>query len=391
MFAWIPWVVAAQVAAQPPAPPPQPAPDQKALEQQFQQTLQQDSAAAAQSQPASAAAPATPPPPPGSGGNILNPEISVIGSFAAVARRDGDVAPTFHAGDDPPAQGVAVQELELAFAADVDPYFKMRTFLTMPDADHIEIEEAFLQTTALPSGFLFKGGIFRSSFGRNNEQHLHVQDFAVRPRMTALLGEDGLRAPGAQLSYLLPTPWYATVVVEYLGLNQDPSATLELEQFFDLSRTWSLLWGISSATLARDAEDPTLPKPDREYLLATDVYLKWRPPNEAETYLWFAFTGEYVGSRTENKGWDGAGYGQFVAQVARRLRAGLRLDFVGFPDAALGREVDVSASLAFLPTEFSRLRLTYVHDQPLDDPAKPNDYLILQLEGTIGAHGAHPF
>src|SRR5215470_6227333 len=91
MFAWIPWLFAAQVAAQPPAPAPQPAPDQKALEQQFQQTLQQDTAEAAKNQPAPAAAAATPPPPPGSGGNILNPEISVIGSFAAVARRDGDV------------------------------------------------------------------------------------------------------------------------------------------------------------------------------------------------------------------------------------------------------------------------------------------------------------
>jgi hypothetical protein len=209
--------------------------------------------------------------------------------------------------------------------------------------------------------------------------------------MTELLGDDGLRAPGAQLSYLLPTPWYASVLVEYLGLSEDPSATLELEQFFDLSRSWSLLWGLSSATLQPDTPSGATTKRDREYLLASDVYLKWRPPNEAETYWWVGVTAEYVASRTENKGWDGAGYGQIVAQIARRFRAGVRLDVVGFPSVALDRELDVSASLAFLPSEFSRVRLTYAHDHPLDDGSLRNDYLILQLEGTIGAHGAHPF
>lgn len=400
----IPWLVAAQVTAGQPATPSAPAPpDQKALEKEFQDSLAKDAAAKAQAQgsattaaPAQTQSPAPPPAAIGGGGNISNPEISVIGSFAAVARRDGDVAPTFKAGDDAPAQGVAVQELELSFAADVDPYFRMFAFLTMSDTETVEIEEAFLTTTALPRGFLFKGGDFRSAFGRNNEQHLHVQDFGRRPKTTQLLGDDGLRAPGAQLSYLLPTPWYATILVEYLGLNQDPSATLELEQFFDISRSWSLLWGLSSATLQRGAPDPTdlvpMPaKPDREFLLGTDVYLKWRPPNEADTYFWVGVTAEYIASRTENKDWDGAGYGQVVAQVARRLRAGVRLDFVGFPSTALGRELDASASLAFLPTEFSRIRLTYAHDHPLDNGSLRNDYLILQLEGTIGAHGAHPF
>ena len=45
----------------------------------------------------------------------------------------------------------------------------------------------------------------------------------------------------------------------------------------------------------------------------------------------------------------------------------------------------VAGSIAFLPTEFSRLRVTYTRDET------ENDTVILQLEGTIGAHGAHPF
>src|SRR5215471_5767866 len=212
----------------------QPADD---LERQLGQALAADQAQTQQQQqqqqtvanPTPAGSPFT--------GALLNPEISVIGSFVGAVRRNGDVDPSFRAGDDPPPSGIAVQELEISFAADVDPYFRMRTFLTMPDMDHIEIEEAFVEATALPRGVGLKIGAFRSSFGRNNEQHLHVQDFARRPRTTELLGTDGLRGPGAQLSYLLPLPWYASLFVEAFDLDQttDISGTAGLEQFFDLS------------------------------------------------------------------------------------------------------------------------------------------------------------
>ena len=70
-------------------------------------------------------------------------------------------------------------------------------------------------TTALPANLQIKAGTFRSQFGRNNTQHLHVQNFTRRPLMTALLfGADGLRGPGAQASVLLPLPWFATLYAE---------------------------------------------------------------------------------------------------------------------------------------------------------------------------------
>jgi hypothetical protein len=355
------------------------------LERQFRQTLAADKLAAAQPQPAA------PPPQPIMSGALLNPDISDLGDFEAGVRREAR-DPSFRAGDDPQPTGFAVQELELSFAADVDPYFRMRSFLTMPSDGGIEIEEAFLEATSLPRGVGLKVGAFRSSFGRNNEQHLHVQDFARRPRTTELLGEDGLRGPGAQLSYLLPLDWYASVYVEgfSLDLDVDPSATAGLEQFFDLSRSWSLSWGLSAATLQRGKADDGTPAP-RQFLGGTDLYLRWRPPNEAETYAWVSATAEYIASRTdERSSWDGVGYAQVVAQVARRLRAGVRLDLVGYPQATLDREAVVSASLAFIPSEFSRVRVTWAHDENLDK-SLGNDSVFLQLEGTIGAHGAHPF
>ncbi len=372
----LPWIVLAQAS--------QPADD---LEKQFRESLAADKA----QQQQAAAAPPPPPAQPIMSGALLNPEISVIGVFEAGAHRES-AGPTFRAGDDPQPSGFAVQELELSFAADVDPYFRMRSFLTMPSDGGIEIEEAFLETTALPRGLGIKAGAFRSSFGRNNEQHLHVQDFARRPRVTQLLGQDGLRGPGAQLSYLLPVDWYASVFVEGLSLDLgvDPSATAGLEQFFDLGPSWSLMWGLSAATL-QHGKNPDGTTTPREFLGGTDVYLRWRPPNEAQTYWWVTFTAEYVASRTDERStWDGVGYGQLVAQIARRMRAGLRLDLVGYPQASIDRELVASASLAFLPSEFSRVRVTYTHDANLDK-SLGNDSVFLQLEGTIGAHGAHPF
>jgi hypothetical protein len=386
LTAFLPWVVLAQVAQ--PAPTTQPTDD---LEKQLGQAIAADQAAAPPKPAAPTVLSATPQGSPLTSA-LLNPEISVIGSFVGSARRDGSRDPSFRSGDDPLPAGLAIQELELSFAADVDPYFKLRAFLTMPGGEGIEVEEAFLETTSLPRGVGLKVGAFRSSFGRNNEQHLHVQDFARRPRTTQLLGDDGLRAPGAQLSYLLPLPWYASLFVEALDPagSGDLTGTAGLEQFFDLGTSWSLYTGLSAATLARAKESDTAPAPAREYLGGGDVYLKWKPPNETDTYAWVAFTAEYVASRTSDKDWDGVAYGQLVAQVDRRVRLGARVDLVGYPRTGLTREVVASASVAFLPTEFSRLRLTYAHDAPIDGGVD-QDSVFLQVEGTIGAHGAHPF
>jgi hypothetical protein len=319
---------------------------------------------------------------------LLNPEISVIGTFSAAFRRE-ETPPPFEAGDDPDPAGLGLQELEITFAAAVDPYFRMRAFLALPGLDELEIEEAYLETTALPRGLLLKGGAIRSAFGRSNEQHLHQQDFARRPRTTALLGHDGLRGAGAQLSYLPPLPWYAAVFAELMTLGDGLTVVAGVEQFVDLGPRWSLLIGGHGATVQRDEDEhegepePGEEAPPREFLVGGDVYLKWRPENVTSTYAWFAVQLEYVAARPEGGEWTGAGYAQVVAQVARRVRLGARLDLVGLPgdELLLGGAV----SVAFQPSEFSRLRLTYTRDETR------NDSFFLQLEGAIGAHAAHPF
>lgn len=321
-------------------------------------------------------------------GNAANPEISVITVFSGTASLE-DRPMTFQAGDDPADRGFTVQEAEIAFASDVDPYFKLKAFLAIPRLEGVEIEEAYALTTSLPANLQIKAGIFRSSFGRNNEQHLHVADFATRPKMTALLGDDGLRAPGGQVSWLIPgVPWYATLWAEAFSLGREGSGAAGLEQFFELSGSWSLLIGADAATLKRapdaDVDPPPTMAPPRETLVGGDLYLKWKPPNVVDTYAWVALTVEGAARKTDDGAdWSGAGYTSLVAQVARRVRVGARYEHAA-------HEWNASGSLSFLPSEYSRLALTVAHDHPEVEDLR-NTYFILSLSAAIGAHGAHPF
>ncbi|MSP16067.1 MAG: hypothetical protein EXR73_05545 [Myxococcales bacterium] len=383
----LPWLITAQVAAATPASPPA-APAAPAA-------APADPLAAAPADPLAAdlaltLAADTPAAPAHFAAAAPLLEVGLFATFVVAATRSGD-APAFVAGDDPQGGGLRAQELELTFAADVDPYFTMSVFLAIPDGEGVEVEEAILTTTALPFQLQLAAGVLRSSLGRNNEQHLHQQHFAMRPRLTALLGDDGLRGPGAQLSALLPLPWYAVVWAEALALEgattaAHTTAAFGLEQFFPLSRRWSLLLGISAARARRTVEDPT--PAHREWLAAADVYVKWRPEDRPGDPRFVSLTVEGVVVRSADNPTSGASYAELVFQFARRFRAATRVDVTTVPPGVHRRELAAAASLTFSPSEFSRVRLTAQHQRLA---GFTDDVLLLQFEAAIGAHAAHPF
>lgn len=76
------------------------------------------------------------------------------------------------------------------------------------------VEEAWLETTALPLGLQLRAGRFASQVGYQNAQHPHADDFVERPLLyRALLGghwsDDGLR-----LNWTAPTSQYLMFGVE---------------------------------------------------------------------------------------------------------------------------------------------------------------------------------
>jgi hypothetical protein len=102
-------------------------------------------------------------------------------------------------------------------------------------------------------------------------------------------------------------------------------------------------------------------------------------------------------------GWDGGLYSQVVYQVARRWFLGLRGDVLGIPtSSSLGQTLRGSASVTFQLSEFARVRGYVEGEHNVSGPSvpgvslasvQPGDALaaFLQLEISIGAHGAHPF
>ena len=151
----------------------------------------------------------------GGGKNYMN--ISFDGMFALAGSTARDVSHIEVGDHDPQQRGFNARNAEIALDGAVDPYFEgFANIVLKLDNDNqteIELEEAFMQTTDLPFGLQLKGGQFFAAFGRINPTHPHTWDFADAPLVHGrLLGSDGLRGVGAQISWTVPVSWYSQFI-----------------------------------------------------------------------------------------------------------------------------------------------------------------------------------
>jgi hypothetical protein len=169
---------------------------------------------------------------------------------------------------------------------------------------------------------------------------------------------------------------------------------------FDLTDNQTLVVGASGAFGPNDSGTGTYTQ-----LYGTDVYWKWTPDSSQQGFPFVAFQSEAMLRRYE-AGEDPTvplprqdldDYG-FYAQVLWGLRLGwvaaLRGEYAAANDSSLdevtrGDRARISPNLTWYPTEFSKLRLQYNYDhrEVLGDEHS----VWLQLEFTLGAHGAHRF
>src|SRR5438128_9171116 len=133
----------------------------------------------------------------GSAAKALNPDISAIGDFIAVA------------GHNPvqPSPSLEMHESELGVQAIIDPYARGDFFLSFGE-EGVNLEEGYITLTALPAGFVAKVGKFRGAFGKVNTMHNHVLPWVDRPLVNNNLvgGEDGLDDAGISVQRILPAP-----------------------------------------------------------------------------------------------------------------------------------------------------------------------------------------
>jgi hypothetical protein len=155
-------------------------------------------------------------------------DIGLVGTFAVGGSTADDIeGGTQLGGHDPNQNGFTIQGVELNLMGAVDPYFRGNAnVLFSVDSEgesFFELEEAWLESISLPGNLQVRGGQFLTEFGRLNTQHPHSWSFVDTPLVNArFLGPDGLRNPGARLSWLAPTPFYSEL---FLGVQDSHGET----------------------------------------------------------------------------------------------------------------------------------------------------------------------
>jgi hypothetical protein len=413
----------------------------QALEQRLK------AAEAAARQPAVAAAPAAPAlpsvataPPAATGRGLLDVSMILSGQYARTQRdpdsyriRGFQLPPGAEIGAG--TRGFSLAESEITFSANVDPYFRgVGTFSVSPE-NEIEVEEGFVQTTALGHGLGIKAGRFLSGVGYLNSQHAHVWDFADAPlAYQAMLGGQ-FRNDGLQLAWVAPTDRFLELGLEVGRGDSFPGSddsrngagawalTAHVGDDIGTSQSWragvSLLHARAAGQelVATDAagDDTTNAFTGHTRVWIADAVWKWAPDGNP-TRRNLKVQGEYLRStrqgdlvvdpaglasrgsfRVVQSGW----YAQAVYQFMPRWRFGLRTERLdpGTPDLGAnaglfgldgGHARKHTAMLDYNPSEFSRIRLQVAQDR--SRPGGTSDLQWwLQYQMSLGAHGAHSF
>jgi hypothetical protein len=372
-----------------------------------------------------------------SGGSYLN--MSFDGMFAVGGSSAQDVEALEYGGHDPKQNGFTVQNLEMTLDGKVDPYFKGQANIVLqinPDGEtSVEAEEAFLETISLPWNLQVKAGQYYTQFGRINPQHPHTWDFVDQPLVIGrFLGPDGLRNPGAQVSWLTPTPFYselflsvqnsggatATSFRDVTGtalITQRPGVETSVQNAgdmlyapryvmsFDLGDEHTLVLGGSGAF------GPNASGQDgRTAIYGADLFYKWKSRHHDKGFPFVTWQTEYLYSHYSAAAFPGdlvfppsaattinnwGVYSQVSYGFRPRWVASLRGDYVtGQPgdfwtDPLLDDRYRISPALTFYPSEFSKIRLQYNYDH-IQSVGVENS-VWFQFEFLLGAHSAHKF
>ena len=386
------------------------------------------------SSPAPQAAPETPPPteaPAGSttaSASAFNPAIGVVldGKFMGARRNPNSYSmPGFALGDEakPPPRGLSVGESEINLQANIDQVLFGNLTVSLDHDNEVSVEEAFIQSTALPWGFTVRAGRFFSGIGYLNEQHAHTWDFADAPLVYRAFLNNQYGDDGVQLRWLAPTSFFLEFGSEVFRGASFPAGGTDGHHWGvatwsafvhagdDINESASYRVGLSYLqTKANKRETEGLNGTDvfsgTTRTLGVDGVFKWAPDgNFADRYLKLqaeAFLQRTSGtfndmSLPHNTAWGF--YAQAVYQFMPRWRFGVRYDQVRA--CSLGNEFDGttldnrgrtlrrgSAMVDYSTSEFGRFRVQYNYDR---SRPQPDQQLLFQYTVSFGSHGAHQY
>ncbi len=351
----------------------------------------------------------------------FNPAISVIlnGSVSSFDH-DPTIArvPGFVLGDGAGLadRGFSLGESEVAITANVDQETSATLIATLHGNDTVGVEEAYIQTTALPGGFSARAGRFFSGIGYLNSKHAHAWDFEDAPLPYRVLLGNQYGDDGVQVHWLAPTDFFLEFGAELFrgdafpagGADNNGVGTMAayVHAGADIDDSSSFLAGLSYLRSNADHRDTggDIFSGTDDLGIASVVY-KWSPGGNPVVnnlvanaeYFFSHEQGEFNGVPVD---YNRTGfYVQGVYQFMPQWRFGLRyaeLQTGDVPLALAGSSLDdmghlpqaATAMLEFDTSEFGRFRLQYTYDMADLDP---NNEIVAQYTIAIGPHGAHQF
>jgi hypothetical protein len=390
---------------------------------------------------------------------LIDLSLDVLAAVGGSTARDDEIELLQGGGHDPRQRGFTLQNVELSFLGAIDPYLIGEThliyFLDPEGESQFEVEEAFVQTIALPFGlddlgFQIEAGHFFTEFGRINPVHPHAWDWQDQPIvLSRFFGPDGMRGVGARLGWLLPVPWFSELhggvqnaqgetmqsflasdeAFEERPVGGRPFASagtrsladlvylLRWVNGFELGDDWAGQIGLSGLY------GPNATGSDGEtWIYGADAVLKWTPATSDRGWPFLRIEGELARRRYRADRFfdpdtlvsfesetftDWGGFLQLLWGFRRGWSVGIRGEYATgnddtyAPESAFatrsedpfrGDRVRVSPLLVFQPSEFSRLRLQYNADDADFLSGDDGAHSVwLGLEFLIGQHPAHRF
>lgn len=160
----------------------------------------------------------------------MNPKIGFTGDFLV------DISDVESEWKKATSQGINIRSGELSLAASIDPYAELLASVNI-GLQGAELHELMATFPTIGRGFSLTTGWKLANFGRWNQFHTHSMPFTAEPRIYMEYFGGHFSALGAELSWLVPAPFYLEATVSlYDGIHghshdNDPSAyESELDQ-----------------------------------------------------------------------------------------------------------------------------------------------------------------
>lgn len=333
--------------------------------------------------------------------NLANPAIGMNALFTGQAA---------HNLDQP--YGLGFDEAEISVISTVDPYWTFVSNIVFLPDHTVDPEEVWVRSVNIP-GIQLKLGKIRGTFGKHGLLHTHAFPFIQAPVVMAnTIGEEGFKDAGVEASWLTPLPWFSELtggVYQAVGVDDDHPLDLGSNRHDNVP-----LLGHFKNQL--DVNDATTLEVGQSVLqgrgsdghehaaYGADVTVRNVPARNSNRRGWI-LQSEYLQKGSRDNGTyvreqDG-GYASFQYRLSQVWWMGVRgeqarksftdflVDDTGAPIA--GKVNRVSANIAWVPSEFSFVRLEYSHAKADGGIHPTDDRLMIQMSYTIGYHPAHAY